>query len=309
MKIPYFAYAAIPVLSVSIVSAIIWQTWKSGIDSAKPKGETTRAGAKLAAGQKKDQASLEKIMRQKRQRVKGEEAGRNPQDKRGRSAMTPGEMAESEEAEDVSRKFKASADHDEKIELLWNLGSLDSRKVLDLLYLALDDSDEDVRVAAVKLFDGFEGDSLIPCATKALDDSNPEVRTAAINALVNVDSPETANILLRGSGDKDEGVRDAVFNVLYNKEPWIKETIAREAIFSKCQDVKSRIADMLFEIPSHNVMEILIDGLKDKDPEFRSQVSSVISFFVSEEFKNYDDAKRWWTKNKDRFDDQLAERQ
>jgi hypothetical protein len=305
MKIPHIAYAAIPVLLVSIASAIIWQTWKSGTARAKPEEGKAQARTKLVAGQEKDQASF---MRQKRQQVKGEASGRNPQDKRDRNMMTPGEMAESEEAEDVAMNFKASTDNDEKIELLGSLGSVDSGKVLDLLYLALDDSDEDVRIAAANLFDGFEGEALIHCVAKAMDDSNAKVRTAAINALVNVDSPETANILLRGSGDKDEEVRDAVFNVLYNKDPEIKETIAREAISSKRQDVKSRVVDLLLEIPSYNVMAILIDGLKDNDPEFRNQVSSVISFFVTEEFKSYDDAKRWWTKNKDRFDEHLAEK-
>ncbi|MEI6424347.1 MAG: hypothetical protein WCP55_19175, partial [Lentisphaerota bacterium] len=72
--------------------------------------------------------------------------------------------------------------------------------------------------------------------------------------------------------------------------------------------VKSKIADMLIEIPSHNVMNILIDGLKDKDPEFREEVKSTISFFLNEEFEDYNDAKRWWTKNKNRFDSELIEK-
>ena len=148
---------------------------------------------------------------------------------------------------------------------------------------------------------------MLPCVVKAMDDSNAEVRTAAVNALRNIDSPEAANILLKGARDEDEEVRDTVFYVLSDKDSATKEAIAKEAILSQYPDVKSKIVEMLVEIPSHNVMDTLINGLKDKEPEFRGEVGSIISFFLGEDFENYDAAKRWWIQNKYKFDNELME--
>jgi hypothetical protein len=316
MKILYYVYAAIPILLILVAAAIIWQnskTWKSETRSAKPhvKPEVinTQADRKMEPGQKNDAVSPEKSMEQKKQRVKAEKVEPKPQVKHEKKVKSPDEQVESDkELEKVIVSFKASKNKGEKIELLEGIGLTDNKKVFDLVLLALDDADEDVRITAANLLDSFDSAALIPCVTKAMADPNAEVRTAAVNALENVDSPEVANILLRGIGDKDEVVRDTVFNVLSDKDPGTKEAIAKKAISSQYPDVKSKIADMLIEIPSHNVMNILIDGLKDKDPEFREEVKSTISFFLNEEFEDYDDAKRWWTKNKNRFDSELIEK-
>ncbi|MEI6424946.1 MAG: HEAT repeat domain-containing protein, partial [Lentisphaerota bacterium] len=262
MKILHYVYAAIPILLILIAAAIIWQnskTWKSERYSArphvKPEVINTQADRKLAPGQKIDSPSPEKSLEQKKQPVKAEKVERKPQVKHEKKAKSPDEQVESvKELEKVIISFKASRSKSEKIELLEGIGLANNKKVFDLILLALDDSDGDVRITAANMLDDFDSAALIPCVTKAMADPNAEVRTAAVNALGNIDSPEVTNILLRGVGDKDEEVRDAIFNVLSDKDSSTKEAIAKKAITSQYPDVKSKIADMLIEIPSHNVM-------------------------------------------------------
>lgn len=212
------------------------------------------------------------------------------------------------EIENVRKNFKNCKTSEEKIDMLDSLSLITDKRVVDIVREALNDPDDEVRLAAASLLEDFGTEEVIPAVSKALEDKNEEVRLTAINSLESVDSPEATSLLVKGMEDNSEQVRDSVFFALSDKDPEIKEAIAAEAIKSPYNDVKQRVPDLVIDMPSHNVMDILIEALKDKDPEFKEEINSVISFFVSEEFDNYDDAKNWWDQNKDKFDEELFEK-
>lgn len=213
-----------------------------------------------------------------------------------------------QEVNEALKKYASTNNADEKIDILDSLALISNKKILDLIYKALDDPSDDVRIAAAQLLEDFDSNAIIPAVSKALDDKNEEVRLIAMNALDDVDSPEATNLLVKGIGDGSEDVRDAVFFVLADRDSGTKEAILGEAINSKFQDVKERVPDLAIDTPSHKTMEMLIGALQDKDEEFKEEIISIINFFVSEDFNTYEEAKNWWAQNKDKFDEELFEK-
>ena len=208
----------------------------------------------------------------------------------------------------VNRNLKNCRTKDEKIDLIDSLSLITDKRVVDIICEALKDPDNDVRLAAASLLEGFDSNNALPAISKAMEDKNEDVRLAAMNSLDGIDSPEAAKLLLKGLSDDSEQVRESAFSALSNREPEIKEAIAAEAVKSTYPDIKKRVPYLVIDIPSHNVMEILIEGLKDKDPECREEFNSVINLFVSEEFESYEKAKRWWAENKLKYNRDLSEK-
>jgi hypothetical protein len=199
--------------------------------------------------------------------------------------------------------------HDEqKLEMIENLFGVIHPDVVGIVVKALNEENEEIRLAAVELLEEFESEIIVPAVEKALDDKNVEIRETAVNALLNVDSPDATNLLVKGVNDRTPEVREAVFDVLDERPAKIKESVFEKAIHSKHTDVRERVVEMIVDIPSHKVMDILISGMKTDNEEMREEVANVISFFVSEDFETHDEAKEWWEQNKDNFDEELFEK-
>ena len=208
----------------------------------------------------------------------------------------------------ASRNFRNCSSKDEKIDMLDSLTLITDRRVLDVIGEAMKDPDKDVRLAAVTLLEDFTTNDAVPLLAKALEDKNEEIRLSAINSLDGIETPEAAKVLAKCLSDSSEEVRDAAFSSISSRGPEVKEPVAAEAVKSPFPDIKKRVPYLVIDIPSHSVMDILIEGLKDKDPECREEYNSVIRLFVSEEFESYDKAKKWWQENKHKYDRELNEK-
>jgi hypothetical protein len=202
----------------------------------------------------------------------------------------------------AERNFQNCRTKKEKIDLIDSLSLIIDKRVLDIICEALKDPDGDVRLAAASLLEDFDSNDALPSISKA------DVRLAAITSLDRIDTPEAAKLLLKGLSDNSEQIRDSAFSAITNRDSDVKESIAAEAVKSIYPDIKKKVPYLVIDIPSHNVMEILIEGLKDKDPECREEFNSVIRLFVSEEFDSYGKAKNWWAENKNRYDRELNEK-
>jgi len=62
---------------------------------------------------------------------------------------------------------------------------------------------------------------------------------------------------------------------------------------------------MLEDRSDHSAVDILIEGLKDNDPDFREEVNASLDFLIDKEFKTYQEAQAWWNANKDNYDEDL----
>jgi hypothetical protein len=65
---------------------------------------------------------------------------------------------------------------------------------------------------------------------------------------------------------------------------------------------------MLEDRSDHKAVDILIEGLKDANPDFREQVNTSLSNLLDldQEFKTYKEAKDWWSKNQNKYDAELS---
>ena len=222
----------------------------------------------------------------------------------GKAASEVGEQA----VNDILDKYSKAKNSDEKAVILYELSLNPNSKMPELVCTALEDPSDDVRIAAAQLLDNFNDNAIIPAISKALGDKNEEVRLLAIQALGDAGSPETAKLLAKGVSDDSEDVRNAVFSAVARMDNSTKEAVLGEAVRSKYQDVKEKVVELAVEIPSHNTVELLLGVLNDGDTGLKKEIFTVMTVFFSEEFKTCDEARRWWVKNKDRFDDDLVEK-
>ncbi len=223
------------------------------------------------------------------------------------SGKTDGQAGE-QAANDALDKYAKTDNSDEKVVILNELALSSNRKMLELVYRALEDPSDEVRIAAAQLLDNFDANAIIPAVSKALNDKNEEVRLLAIYALRDADVPETVKLLAKGIGDDSESVRGAVFSTVSVKDTPTKEAILGEAIKSKLQDVKEKSVDLAVEAHSRRTVEMLLGVLNDSDVELKNGIFSIMTVFFSEEFKTCEEARKWWAENKDRFDDELVEK-
>ncbi len=209
---------------------------------------------------------------------------------------------------DALDKYAKTDNSDEKVIILYELALNSNSKVLELVYKALEDPSDDVRIAAAQLLSNFDANSVIPAISKALDDKNDEVRLLSMQVLGDADAPETGKLLARGVSDNSENVRNAVFSSVSGKDIPTKEAVLGEAIRSEFQDVRGKIVELAVETRSHRTVEMLLGALKDNDEELGKEIFAVMTVFFSEEFKTSGEARNWWAKNKGRFDNELFEK-
>ncbi len=207
---------------------------------------------------------------------------------------------------DALEKYSKSGNAAEKIAILNRNDLISDRKLLELIYKALEDPCDDVRFAAAQLLEKFDGNDAIPAISKALGDKNEEVRLVAVHALGEIDVPETAKLLAKGASDDSEDVRRAVFSIAFTKNTSTKEAILETAAVSQYLDVKEKLIDLAVDTPSHRTVETLLKALKDGDEELRNGIFMTFEVFFSEEFKTYDDARNWWGRNRNSFDEDLV---
>jgi hypothetical protein len=227
-------------------------------------------------------------------------------DRKALSARVQNEQANA--GDDMLSKYRNACTTAEKLAVFNGVSTISDREIIELVYMALEDPSDEIRIAAVQLLDKFEADAAIPAISKALEDKNEEVRIIAVQALDECSVPETSRLLVMAAGDESADVRYAAFSIALSKDSFTKEAMLNGVIRSKYQDVKEKVIDLAIDTPSHRTVEILLGALNDGDEELKSSVFVVMSAFFSKEFKTSDEVGGWWAKNKGRFDDELLEK-
>ncbi len=208
-----------------------------------------------------------------------------------------GEDAELDFAEQTDEQLISNAisvlssdkDRDNRITAIEELRGLDISQVLPVIKIGINDKDADVRLSALSLLEEsissqeqtteffiIADRNIKPLISKALSDSNEDVRTAAFMAAESL--PVT-----------------------------IRLDILKTAITSKYIDITQESISQLTDLSTPASFEILIFGLRYIDPELKEDLDFAIDFLVSQEFNSYEDARKWWTKNKHRYDENLVE--
>jgi len=213
------------------------------------------------------------------------------------------------EIDTISQQIKGMTLPDDKIELIDKLDEMDSPALPKFVKSMLNDSDPNIRLAALELLDDKKQGDIADCVDKALDDPDEDVREYAATLLYGVKQKENEkNLLVKVMNDSSENVRDTGFDVLSEKSQDVQEFIFEETIHSPYKDIKENTADAILDIPSHSSVLILFEGLKDTDDDFVESVNSKLDYLFGKEFKSYEEAIKWWNNNKNNYDNELFDK-
>lgn len=207
-------------------------------------------------------------------------------------------------------EFRSLTDAEERIESITALSEKHNDSVVTIVDKALDDKNTEVRLAAVELLVDSEltDPDVLSVVSRALTDRDAQIREAAVGALAFVNGHEVSKLLIQTLGDVNEDVRAATLEVVGEKEENTRLEVLRAGIVSPYEDVKEEVVSNLIDLSNHDAVDILILGLKDSNSEFHEEVNSALEVLISKEFGSYEEAKKWWEANKNRYDDELFEK-
>ena len=218
---------------------------------------------------------------------------------------------EKREISKIKEKLNQYLSNDERSDLISDLFGSTNPMILEIVYKELDNPDVDIRLEALDLLSEFQSEDVFDNLAKALNDKSPEVRVAAIEILDDIEikggSNTEVDLIARGVADESEDVRDAALSVLEDKPRGELESIAETAITSKYPEVKEEILSNLAMRPSLKGVDIMIRGLRDKNSDFKESVQFELEVITDQDFSSYEEAKRWWDKNKSKFEKEFAE--
>jgi HEAT repeat protein len=213
--------------------------------------------------------------------------------------------------DEVDARIRKAGSNHEKVMCLRELYGTKHEKILEIVDRELDNPDEDVRMEALDLLSEFGTEEIFDNLSKALDDESADIRETAIDLLDTVEikggSEFEADLISKGLNDESEDVRDSALNILSDKPTFELEIVAKTAMKSSYDSVKEDVLDELSNRPSQIGVEIMIEGLLDKNIEFREEVKEDLEYITDKEFSSYKEAKAWWSKNKSRFEEEFAE--
>lgn len=217
--------------------------------------------------------------------------------------------AEQQASLDRAKSQLAGASTEERLKLLHEVSLIErpGAVIFDIVQQALACPEPEVHRAALELMQDYYVPDVLPILQKAIADPDPETRALAVSGTRYVDDPGIKDVLLKGLTDTEEDVRSAVLDVTPETEHEVKMAVFRQAIVAPDEGVRGGVVNWAQFEQSHDAMEILIEGLKSDNAEFREEVGSAIEFLVSQQFSSYDEARAWWQENKGRLDEQLFE--
>lgn len=209
----------------------------------------------------------------------------------------------------LRKEYNKASSNERKIEVLQFLpdGVLDhDPNTIGMIQTAVAEQDGNVALAGIELVQGCKSPEVLPVVVKAMSHPSEEVRQAAVNMLSDINDPQTGDLLAAALSDESENIRDAAFDIARYKDEQIQFKVLETGISSPYSDTKEESVAMLENMGGHRAVDILIEALRDKDAKFCEEVTSAISMLIDKEFGSYEEAKNWWAKNKDKYDEDLS---
>jgi hypothetical protein len=207
-------------------------------------------------------------------------------------------------------EFDSAVSSEKRIELIKALKKLSFEldpRMTDLVQKALDNPDPEVGRAAIELLEDYDTPAdVLPLIEQALNSADTQTRIEALSSLSSVDDPQAGNLLAQALSDTSIDIRAAALEAVeWHENDSIQLDVMKEGIASEYDDVKYEVASALEDRSDHSAVDILIEALKDNDPDFRQEVNSSLDFMIDRKFETYGEALIWWNDNKDNYDEEL----
>lgn len=183
------------------------------------------------------------------------------------------------------------------------------REVLPILELALDDPDPAVVQAGAGLLESYSLPEALSLIEKALHSRDEQTRLIALSPLEQIADPKAAQLACLALSDPSPEVRSQALEVIRGQQEDIQILSLSQAMGSVSDEVKSDVLSLLELRGDKPAVEVILVGLKDPNSEFQEEVKRVLQFLLDQEFTSYNEAMRWWRANRDRYDENLFEKQ
>jgi|GEM_PF-6243239 len=209
----------------------------------------------------------------------------------------------------LRKEYNKAGSSERKIEVLRYLpdGAIDRDPcVIGMALTAVADEDANVALAGIELIQGCTSPGVLPVVVKAMSHSDEEVRQMAVGVLSDIDDPQTGDLLVAALSDDSNDVREAALDIARDKDEKVQFKVLEKGISCSYGDTKEASVDMLEQAGGRRAVDILIGALQDKDAEFREKVASSINTLIDMEFASYEEAKTWWEKNRNEYDEDLS---
>lgn len=178
-------------------------------------------------------------------------------------------------------------------------------EILSLVREIMGMGDESTTVQALEMLGGNTSPDIIPVLDQALGNSSEDVRLAAVYAASQVRDESFVEFIGKSFEDKSESVRLTGLDLLENQTKQNRFKVYDKAMTSSQSDV-NMAAVMSLEIESNiDSIDILIKGMESPDPDVRLEAATSLEFQLDQNFESAKQAKDWWTKNRNRYDEDL----
>jgi hypothetical protein len=309
--------AVLAVLGVAVVIAAVL-TRNSGTKSV----DADASGAAVAGAEQRKPSETEPRLHKVESPMLGRPARVKPmpkavarlrsdreKDAEAREYMPDRDGRVAAELRSIQTELKATTASEKKLELIEEMAEKCHPEAINVVRSLLSDKDPEVRAEALWALEGYTDPAVVPLAMAALDDPDPEVRQAALGAIAGVKDPVVKEPVEKGLQDPEEPVRDMAGEVIEDLGTRVKLELLEDSIKSPYEDVKVNAIEKLEDMANPYAFDVLIEGLRKADPEMKDFVNESIYFLVSESFDSYEAAKTWWDANRNRYDENLFEKE
>lgn len=259
-----------------------------------PPKERARLEAQLAAAAAAKTATVAKV-------AKEEETEKDPLED------IPVRFQPNEEVKELVNKammaLRMDVSDEEKLALIEELDGIDHPIVLEVVELALDEPNAEIREAALDAIMEINDPAVVPVVTKALSDEDPDLREYSLDALMDVDDERVNAPLMKALDDEVLAVAEnAVDIMLYIESPNIIPSLSK-AIENPNEDIWETALLTIEDIPDKRTVDVIIEkGLLSENETLREDAMDSLMFLTDEEFETYQEWRQWWDRNRDTYE-------
>ena len=158
------------------------------------------------------------------------------------------------------------------------------------------------KLAAIRSLENIDDPIVVDLVMIAMDDPDPDLRKAALEVLKDMDNEEVNEALLAGLEDDNQEVTDKALGIMADSDsPAILPSL-EQALKDSDEKTQKIAMSTLEDISDPGAVDILIEtGLLSDNKAIRKEVIDSLEFITGQRFESYQEAKLWWELNRDTF--------
>lgn len=149
-------------------------------------------------------------------------------------------------------------------------------------------------------------DAFLAVLPKALASEDDWLRLDAARSIALLPEARLREGVMIGMAASDAEIRGEVMDVVAQAPAALRPSLLERTLAASTPDVVLRSIELLTEQPTPELFTVLIEGLRSDDTGIQAAVADAISTIVAEHFDDYTATARWWTANRDRFDESMS---